>query len=171
MNCTPDWVSKAQELDAGGWALLPDLITADQCRQLSSLYGTSTEFRSRVVMSRHGFGRGEYQYFAYPLPDLVQELRTTLYPHLAPIANDWHERMGLEIRFPPTHAQFIERCHAAGQTKPTPLLLQYGAGALQFAAGIRARRISPGASNCSLQRRTAIAEGLAWSAPRRDSAR
>ncbi len=128
MNCTTDWVSKAEDLDARGWTLLPDLITADQCRRLSSLYNRSTEFRSRVVMSRHGFGCGEYQYFAYPLPALVQELRTTLYPHLAPIANTWHERMGLDVRFPPTHAQFIERCHAAGQTKPTPLLLQYGAG-------------------------------------------
>ena len=118
MSGTTDWVSKAQELDDRGWTLLPDLITADQCRQLSSLYGSSAEFRSRVVMSRHGFGRGEYQYFAYPLPDLVQELRTNLYPHLAPIANAWHERMGIATRLPAAHADFLDRCHAAGRGCP-----------------------------------------------------
>jgi hypothetical protein len=123
-----DWVSKAQDLDARGWALLPKLLTRDQCRQMSALYGRGTGFRSRVVMSRHGFGRGEYQYFANPLPDLVQTLRTNLYPHLVPIANAWHERMGLDVRFPPIHSEFIARCHHSGQTKPTPLLLQYGAG-------------------------------------------
>jgi uncharacterized protein len=121
------WVSAAESLDARGWALLPKLITRDQCLQMSALYARDTEFRSRVVMSRHGFGRGEYQYFAYPLPDLVQSLRTTLYPPLAPIANTWHERMGIEVRFPATHAEFIARCHAAGQGRPTPLLLQYSA--------------------------------------------
>jgi len=122
-----DWVSKAQDLDARGWALLPKLLTRDRCRQMSGLYARDTAFRSRVVMSRHGFGRGEYRYFAYPLPDLVQTLRTTLYPGLVPIANAWHERMGLDVRFPPAHSEFIARCHAAGQTRPTPLLLQYGA--------------------------------------------
>jgi hypothetical protein len=95
---------------------------------MSELYARATGFRSRVVMSRHGFGRGEYQYFAYPLPDLVQALRTSLYPALVPIANAWHERMGLDVRFPPTHAEFIERCRHAGQARPTPLLLQYVAG-------------------------------------------
>src|SRR5258708_5650799 len=99
-----DWVSKAQDLDARGWAMLPQLITRDQCRQMSALYPCDTVFRSRVVLSRHGFGRGEYQYFAYPLPELVQSLRTYLYPDLVPIANAWHERMGLDVRFPPTHA-------------------------------------------------------------------
>jgi len=123
-----DWESKAQDLDTRGWALLPKLITQDQCRQMSALYARDAVFRSRVVMSRHGFGRGEYQYFAYPLPDLVQTLRTSLYPHLAPIANAWHERMGIDVRFPPAHSEFIARCHDAGQTRPTPLLLQYGAG-------------------------------------------
>ena len=123
-----DWESKAQDLDARGWALLPKLITQDQCRQVSALYARDTVFRSRVVMSRHGFGRGEYQYFAYPLPDLVQMLRTNLYPHLVPIANAWHERMGNDVRFPPVHSEFIARCHDAGQTRPTPLLLKYGAG-------------------------------------------
>jgi uncharacterized protein len=123
-----DWASKAQDLDANGWALLPKLITRDQCHQMSALYAHDTVFRSRVVMSRHGFGRGEYQYFAYPLPDLVQTLRANLYPHLVPIANAWHERLGLDVRFPPVHSEFIGRCHDAGQVRPTPLLLQYGGG-------------------------------------------
>jgi len=123
-----DWASKAQDLDARGWALLPKLLRREECRQMSALYPRDAAFRSRVVMSRHGFGRGEYRYFSYPLPDLIQTLRTDLYPRLAPIANAWHERMGLEVRFPDTHAQFIKRCHEAGQTRPTPLLLQYGAG-------------------------------------------
>jgi len=125
---TIDGVSMAQDLDARGWTVLPRLMTRDQCRQVSGLYARDTGFRSRVIMSRHGFGRGEYQYFAYPLPDLVQTLRTSLYPLLAPMANAWHERMGLDVRFPPTHAEYIKRCHQAGQTRPTPLLLQYGAG-------------------------------------------
>jgi uncharacterized protein len=125
---TIDWASKTQDLDARGWAPLPNLITRDQCRQLSALYPCDSVFRSRVVMSRHGFGRGEYQYFAYPLPHLVQALRTNLYPNLVPIANAWYERMGLDVRFPPTHAEFIARCHDAGQARPTPLLLQYSAG-------------------------------------------
>lgn len=123
-----EWGNKARDLDARGWALLPKLITRDQCRQMSALYARDTGFRSRVVMSHHGFGRGEYQYFAYPLPDLVQSLRTSLYPSLVPIANAWHERMGLDVRFPPTLVEFIARCHEAGQDKPTPLLLQYSAG-------------------------------------------
>jgi hypothetical protein len=123
-----DWEKKAQELDAHGWALLPDLITQDQCRDMSALYTRDTGFRNRVVMSSHGFGRGEYRYFAYPLPDLVHALRTDLYPNLVPIANAWNERMELDVRFPPTHAEFIARCRDAGQTGPTPLLLQYGAG-------------------------------------------
>jgi hypothetical protein len=92
---------------------------------MSALYARATAFRSRVVMSHHGFGRGEYKYFAYPLPDLIQSLRTTLYPRLVPIANAWHQRMGIDVRFPPAHSEFIARCHDAGQVKPTPLLLQY----------------------------------------------
>jgi hypothetical protein len=123
-----NWTSKAQALDASGWALLPKLLSREECRQISALYPHDTSFRSRVVMSRHGFGRGEYQYFSYPLPDLIQTLRTDLYPNLAPIANAWHERMGLEVRFPKAHTQYIKRCHEAGQTRPTPLLLQYSAG-------------------------------------------
>jgi hypothetical protein len=115
-------------LDALGWALLPGLLTPHECRETAALYGASERFRSRIVMARHGFGRGEYRYFAYPLPPLVAALRTTLYPRVAPIANAWNARMGLEPRFPPDHADFIRRCHAAGQTRPTPLLLEYRAG-------------------------------------------
>jgi hypothetical protein len=108
--------------------VLPKLLDRGQCGEMSALYGRDSVFRSRVVMARHGFGRGEYRYFAYPLPDLIQTLRTNLYPYLVPIANAWQERMRLDVRFPPTHAEFIARCHDAQQVKPTPLLLQYGAG-------------------------------------------
>ena len=118
----------AQSLDARGWALLPGLLTACDCDAVASLYAQQGGFRSHVVMARHGFGRGEYRYFSYPLPPLVEALRTALYPQLAPIANRWQERMGLETRFPATLAAFLERCHRAGQTRPTPLLLQYREG-------------------------------------------
>ena len=123
-----DWTALAADLDARGWAVLPALLTADACAATAGLYGRPDGFRSQVVMARHGYGRGEYRYFAYPLPPLVAGLRAALYPHLAPIANRWHERMGLQARFPSEHTTFIERCHAAGQTRPTPLLLEYGAG-------------------------------------------
>ena len=117
-----------RELDAEGWSVLPGLIAPDKCADLSALYDSHALFRSHVIMARHGFGRGEYRYFAYPLPPLVQALRESLYPLLAPLANRWHARMGLETRFPEAHAAFLERCHAAGQPRPTPLLLRYGPG-------------------------------------------
>ena len=123
-----DWPAIATELDAQGWAVLPKLLAVSDCDPISSLYVQDNGFRSRIDMARHGFGSGEYRYFAYPLPRLVEELRTALYPHLVPIANRWHERMGMDIRFPDEHATFIERCHQAGQIRPTPLLLQYGKG-------------------------------------------
>jgi uncharacterized protein len=123
-----DWQRVEADLDAEGSALIERLLTPDECASLAALYPREAAFRSRVVMARHGFGRGEYSYFAYPLPGLVAGLRATVYPRLAPIANRWHAAMGIGARFPPTHAQFIARCHAAGQTRPTPLLLQYGAG-------------------------------------------
>jgi hypothetical protein len=115
----------ARELDAQGSAVLNHLISQEQCRAVASLYSHDRLFRSRVVMSRHGFGRGEYKYFDYPLPNVVGELRSTIYPHLAPIANRWNAAMGMDVRYPEKHSEFLDRCHAAGQTKPTPLLLQY----------------------------------------------
>jgi uncharacterized protein len=121
-----DWRAASADLDAQGWAVLPKLLAAQQCDAIADLYDKDKGFRSHVVMARHGFGRGEYKYFAYPLPALTEGLRTALYPHLAPIANRWHATMGMDVRFPADHAAFIERCHAAGQTRPTPLLLQYG---------------------------------------------
>ena len=123
-----DWTAVAGDLDRQGWSVLPKLLTSDESDTVAGLYGDRPTFRSHVVMARHGFGRGEYRYFAYPLPDIVQKLRTDLYPKLAPIANAWADRMGMDVRFPATHVEFIERCHAAGQPRPTPLLLQYGPG-------------------------------------------
>lgn len=116
------------DLEAQGWSVMSDLLTARQCDQIAGMYGEEAGFRSRVVMARHGFGRGEYRYFSYPLPPLILQLRTTLYPLLAPIANHWHERMRVDVHFPESHDEFIARCAAAGQVRPTPLLLQYGAG-------------------------------------------
>jgi hypothetical protein len=104
------------------------VLSPAECRAIADLYAVEDVFRSRVVMARHGFGRGEYKYFSYPLPNIVQDLRTAVYPHFVPIANRWNDAMGIDVRYPETHADFIERCHQAGQTKPTPLLLQYGAG-------------------------------------------
>ena len=116
------------DLDTRGYAVIPQLLTSAQCDELAALYPAEERFRSRVVMARHGFGQGEYKYFRYPLPGLIARLRTSLYPRLAPIANRWHAAMGLKARFPEKHAQFLKRCHAAGQRRPTPLLLQYGPG-------------------------------------------
>jgi len=108
--------------------VMRDLLTPHECDDVAGLYDKDSGFRSHVVMQRHGFGRGEYRYFRYPLPQLVQRLRTALYPRLAPIANAWHARMGMDVRFPEAHDEFIARCAAAGQSRPTPLLLRYGAG-------------------------------------------
>jgi hypothetical protein len=115
------------ELETRGCARIPRLLTARDCAAVSGLYTQDEIFRSRVIMARHGFGRGEYRYFGYPLPALVRELRESLYAPLAQVANRWQERLGRDVRFPPTHAAFIERCHRAGQRRPTPLLLQYDA--------------------------------------------
>jgi hypothetical protein len=116
------------ELDEAGSAVLKGLLTAEECRELAALYSDEGKFRSRVEMARHGFGRGEYKYFCYPLPPLLERLRGSLYADLAPVANRWNEAMGLDIRYPPVHAEFLALCHAAGQVRPTPLLLQYGPG-------------------------------------------
>jgi uncharacterized protein len=120
-----EWERISKDLDAQGSAVLPHLISGDECRALAALYSQDELFRSRVVMGRHGFGRGEYKYFSYPLPDLIAELRSAIYPHLVLIANRWNGAMGIDIRYPEKHNEFLDRCHSAGQTKPTPLLLQY----------------------------------------------
>jgi hypothetical protein len=120
-----DWPSVEASLDAYGYAVVPALLAPESCRALAALYDAPSLYRSRVVMSRHGFGRGEYQYFAYPLPKLIAALRSAFYPHLAPIANRWNQAMGIDVRYPRTHAAFIERCHAAGQVRPTALMLRY----------------------------------------------
>jgi uncharacterized protein len=121
-----DWALTAQHLGAHGWALLAKLLSPAGCVAIAGLYRDDDRFRSHVVMAQHGFGRGEYKYFAYPLPEAVAALRTTLYRHLAPIANGWSESLGLHERYPDAHADFIARCHEAGLRRPTPLLLQYG---------------------------------------------
>ena len=123
-----DWERVGKELDQVGNAVLPALFSADECDALAELYPAEEPFRSRIVMARHGFGRGEYKYFRYPLPEPVASLRTALYPHLAPIATRWNDALGLGVRYPATHEEFLARCHAAGQSRPTPLLLRYGAG-------------------------------------------
>jgi hypothetical protein len=125
---TQDWRRVATELDAQGWAILPGLLDHVACAATAMLYDRDDGFRSRVVMARHGFGRGEYRYFSYPLPVVVERLRTALYPHLVPTANGWRERLGEDARFPDDHADDIAHCHQAGQMRPTPLLLRYGPG-------------------------------------------
>jgi len=123
-----DWQTISAALDREGWAVLEGLLTPAECRAFAAQYDDKDRFRSTVVMARHSFGRGEYKYFAYPLPPRIAQLRETLYPHLAPIANRWYEASRIETRFPPTHRAFLKRCHEAGQTRPTPLLLRYGPG-------------------------------------------
>jgi uncharacterized protein len=123
-----DWTRITAELDARGWALTGPVLTPETCAKAASLYAEEAPFRSRVVMARHGFGRGEYKYFAYPLPETVQRLRAGLYPPLAAIANDWMARLGEERRFPQALDDMLKRCHVAGQARPTPLLLTYGPG-------------------------------------------
>ncbi|HTK59305.1 MAG TPA: 2OG-Fe(II) oxygenase [Sphingomicrobium sp.] len=125
---TVDWGQIRENLDSQGWAVLPGLLADAECDAAAGLYGAGDLFRSHVVMARHGFGQGEYRYFAYPLPSLIEDLRTALYSRLAPIANDWQERMQIGTRVPGDHADFLGRCHAAGQVRPTPLLLRYGPG-------------------------------------------
>jgi hypothetical protein len=123
-----DWPRIGADLDAHGCTVAGPLLAAEECAALAARYDDDTLFRSRIVMARHGFGRGEYKYFAEPLPDAIAALRTSLYPPLAAIANRWNETMGSAIRYPDAHAAFLARCHAAGQTKPTPLLLRYTEG-------------------------------------------
>jgi hypothetical protein len=123
-----DWDAAAAELDQHGAAVLPALLTPEECRAIAALYPEEAPFRSRVVMARHGFGRGEYKYFGYPLPEPIAGLRAALYPRLAPVANGWNARMGIDTRYPERHEAFLKACHAAGQARATPLLLQYEPG-------------------------------------------
>jgi hypothetical protein len=123
-----NWEAAARSLDDFGNAVLPTLLSPEQCDALSALYGQKEGFRARIIMSRHGFGRGEYQYFSYPLPSLLDELRHSLYAYIAPLANRWNRYLGIENAYPAELDDYIRHCHSAGQTRPTPLLLQYGVG-------------------------------------------
>lgn len=123
-----DWDRIMHDLDSHGAAVFQQLLSSDECASLAALYSNDHLFRSRVVMARHGFGRGEYKYFAYPLPDIIHRLRSDLYPSLAPVANRWNDAMAIDVRYPDQHADFLKRCHKAGQAKPTPLLLKYSEG-------------------------------------------
>jgi hypothetical protein len=123
-----DWRALVSDLNVHGCAVMEKLLSPDECAEIAALYPREEHFRSHVVMARHGFGKGEYRYFRYPLPDMIEGLRTALYPRLAAVANDWNEKMGVAQRYPADHAAFLERCHGAGQPRPTPLLLQYGPG-------------------------------------------
>jgi len=123
-----NWEQVLQDLDAQGNAMVEHLLSPAECETLAALYSQDEIFRSRVVMERHGFGRGEYKYFSYPLPDLIMRIRTGAYPHLVAIANRWNSAMGIAVQYPEQHADFIERCHESGQVKPTPLMLQYETG-------------------------------------------
>jgi len=122
------WEEVESSLDGRGFAVMRQLLTPEQCAAVSAMYPDEARFRSHIHMARHGFGRGEYKYFAHPLPNLISNLRGQLYPPLAEIANRWHDALGIDVRFPAEHAAFLDRCHAAGQTRPTPLLLQYTTG-------------------------------------------
>lgn len=125
---TFDWDGIGRSLNANGNAVLPNLITKPQCSALAGLYSEEAGYRTRIVMARHGFGRGEYKYFAYPLPPLLDQLRHALYPHLAPIANRWNKQLGIDVQYPAQLDAFLDRCHRAGQVRPTPLILEYGPG-------------------------------------------
>lgn len=123
-----NWCEAEERLHSKGFAIMPKLLSVDACQTLAAMYQTDTYFRSRVQMARHNFGQGEYKYFAYPLPDMIAELRSLLYPELARVANHWNMAMGIDVSYPKSHAEFLDRCHIAGQTRPTPLLLKYEKG-------------------------------------------
>jgi uncharacterized protein len=123
-----DWTAAGADLDAFGCAVLKTLLTPDECHGIAALYPQEQHFRSHIHMARHGFGKGEYRYFKYPLPALIAELRTALYAHIVPFANAWNERLSIATRYPNAHADYLAKCHGAGQVRPTPLLLQYGPG-------------------------------------------
>ncbi|MGH1357924.1 MAG: 2OG-Fe(II) oxygenase [Burkholderiaceae bacterium] len=122
-----DWCACFNALNTEGYAVIPGLLSPPECRSLAGLYEQPDRFRKTILMARHGFGQGEYRYFSYPLPDLISQLRSDFYEQLAPLANHWNELSGVATHYPPTHAAYLERCHEAGQSRPTPLLLKYGA--------------------------------------------
>lgn len=122
------WNQIYNELNSNGYAILPGLLNSGQCESVTELFGQDAAFRKHVVMARHGYGSGEYKYWAYPLPAAIEQLRTALYSHLAPLANQWNEALGNPVQYPLIHTEFLERCHQAGQEQPTPLLLRYEEG-------------------------------------------
>jgi hypothetical protein len=128
MSTAHDWPGMTEALDAQGFAVLTQLLSPQACADTAALYGDDAPFRKQVIMARHGYGSGDYKYFAYALPPLVESLRATLYRRLVPVANCWQSALGAAEEYPAEHAAFLARCHAAGQTKPTPLLLRYGQG-------------------------------------------
>jgi uncharacterized protein len=123
-----DWLAITESLDNYGCAIITSVLTQEECRSLAAMYGRDDIFRSRIIMARHGFGRGEYKYWSYPLPDIVQQLREELYPRLAAVANRWNQVMKIDVSYPDAHEEYLKRCHKAGQTRPTPLLLNYVEG-------------------------------------------
>jgi uncharacterized protein len=123
-----DWLAITESLDNYGCAIITSVLTQEECRSLAAMYGRDDIFRSRIIMARHGFGRGEYKYWSYPLPEIVQQLREELYPRLAAVANRWNQAMKIDVSYPDAHEEYLERCHKAGQTRPTPLLLNYVEG-------------------------------------------
>ena len=125
---TYDWQGLTTELNTDGHAVIEELMAPRECAEIASLYAHEGHFRSHVIMARHGFGQGEYRYFKYPLPEMIESLRTALYRRFAPVANEWNERMAIATRYPETHSAYLATCHDAGQIRPTPLLLQYGPG-------------------------------------------
>jgi uncharacterized protein len=120
-----DWPAITESLDNYGCAIAKAVLTQGECKSLAAMYARDDIFRSRIVMDRHGFGRGEYKYWSYPLPEIVQQLREELYPRLAAVANRWNQAMNIDVSYPDAHEEYLERCHKAGQTRPTPLLLNY----------------------------------------------
>jgi len=120
-----DWTKCQADLNSHGNTVIKGLLQAEQCTEIVNLYPHEEKFRKRIVMQNHGYGSGEYKYFSYPLPEIITQLRTAAYPKLAPIANAWNEAMKIDVQFPETHAEFLDRCHKAGQVKPTPLILKY----------------------------------------------
>jgi len=123
-----DWAAMTRDLDSFGCTIVKSVLTREECRSIAAMYERDDIFRSTIVMARHGFGRGEYKYWSYPLPEIVAGLRTALYPPLAAVANRWNQSMKIDVRYPKTHEEYLERCHAASQTRPTPLLLSYNEG-------------------------------------------